>query len=591
MCRCLDRVTGRQNVVTLFPVLVGIAALLTALPASAELKTWDGKHSIDKIEVTVVYFVPRDRSPLPDWKDRVHYFCRRIEQFHQREFQGQSTLTTVQHPEPFRSARATRQLREGDGDFIFFQTLGEVDAALQFGQGEHKAFPILLVLSDINWRPLDDFYRTKPGDDGRFEFEGNYSNGRHFPGAKSGGARATYLSKRGVGWGLVSGDGWRVPYCGTDCVVYHEGVGHTIGLPHPEPGNNSVMSMGQYHGWISQSWLDDAQKKRLGWTVPEEKLDRKTDLFSAFTALPDPTIPKPNEPVSLKFNWPGDVKLKSLRVRTQTDLYGPWVETGQEVIVAPSGTPASVPLGRFDRATPVAYRVDAVLQDGRDVELWGYFQVREKPDLHPQPRSMEADITTKPTAKRPVPADAVDLIAMVDVDKDQVSGTWTRDKSVLQSPKIFGARLELPYQPPEEYELVVIAEPLDEPNGLILGQRSGGRRCQVLLNYTPENSPALSAIENIDGKNVGGNPTTIQRAILVKNRASQIVCTVRKTSINVTCDGHELIAWQGDTTQLSLSDYWKTPSENALFLGAYDCRYRFHRVTLTPLSGEGKKLR
>src|SRR5712691_273389 len=155
----------------------------------AEVKTWDGKHSIDQIEVTVVYFVPRDRSPLPDWKERVSYFCRRIERFHEREFQGQSVLKTVMRPEPFRSARSTEQLRDGNADFIFFQTLGEVDGELSFGKGERTAFPILLVLSDINWRPLDDFFRLKTSDNGKLEFEGNYTNSRHFPGAASGGAR------------------------------------------------------------------------------------------------------------------------------------------------------------------------------------------------------------------------------------------------------------------------------------------------------------------------------------------------------------------------------------------------------------------
>jgi len=66
---------------------------------------------------------------------------------------------------------------------------------------------------------------------------------------------------------------------------------------------------------------------------------------------------------------------------------------------------------------------------------------------------------------------------------------------------------------------------------------------------------------------------------------------VKKDCVTVTCDGRELIHWQGEPQRLSLSDYWKTPHDNALFLGAYDCRYRFHRVTLTPLSGQGQKLR
>lgn len=392
----------------------GVASLVVLFAATAcraELKTWDSKHPIDRIEVTVVYFVPKDRVPLQDWKDRVDYFCRRIERFHQREFNGQSTLRTIVRPEPFRSNRTTEQLRDGNGDFIFFQTLREVDAALSFGRGERTAYPILLVLSEINWRPLDDFYRVKPNGDGKFQFEGSYSNGRHFPGAASGGARATYLADRGVGWGLVSADGWRVPYCGTDCVVYHEGVGHSVGLPHPEPGNNSVMSFGQYVGWISESWLDDEQKKRLGWTAPEKPFDRKADLFSVFKAVPEPAVPKPNEPVRLKLTWPAEAKIKSLRVRFQTDLLGPWIETNDST--SPSmleklpnqerlfkNMPQeSVLLGRFDRATPVSYRVDAMLDDGRDVELWGYFQVREQPDVPPQPRAISPDLLQTPAPK------------------------------------------------------------------------------------------------------------------------------------------------------------------------------------------------
>lgn len=43
------------------------------------------------------------------------------------------------------------------------------------------------------------------------------------------------------------------------------------------------------------------------------------------------------------------------------------------------------------------------------------------------------------------------------------------------------------------------------------------------------------------------------------------------------------IDWKGKPEQLSLGDYWKTPG-GGLFLGAYDCRYRFHRVGLTALA-------
>lgn len=570
-------------------MLLSIALASANQPAVAEgVRTWDGRHDISKIEVTLAYFVPRDRKPLHDWHDRVSYFAQRIERFHAREFDGQSTLKANILDEPFKSARTTEQLRAGDANFIFFQTLREVDQGLQFGCREENSFPILLVLSDINWRPLDDFFRVSPTD-GRLQFEGQVINGRHFPGARSGGSRATYLADRGVGWGLVSADGWRVPYSGTDCVIYHEGVGHPIGLPHPKPQNSSVMSLAQYKGWLNESSVDESQKKRLGWQQPAVKFDRSTDLFSSFTAIPAPLTPQPDEPVKLQLNWPADGRqISSIRCRVQTALDGPWIETFNRFDVGDG--PEEISLGTFDRPTPVSYRVDATLDDNEAVELWGYFQVRVSPEetLIPPitPNKLQSAETNSPPSE-----ESVNLLSMIDTGKDAVAGTWQNIDGVLESPKRYGARIEIPFEPPTEYEMTVVTTPLDEPNGLILGQLADDHRFLTLINHNMEQVRAASALENVDGRNVGNNGTTLMANLLQKNRPSQIIVTVRKESVTVRCDGRTIIDWQGKPEQLSLSDYWKTPNKNVLFLGAYDCRYRFSRVSLSPISGEGKALR
>ncbi|NQV24393.1 MAG: hypothetical protein HQ518_08500 [Rhodopirellula sp.] len=558
---------------------------------SAELKTWDGLHSISNIDVTVAYFVPRDRQALPDWKDRVRYFAKRIEQFHAREFQGQSTLKATVLEEPFKSARTTEQLRAGDANFIFFQTLREVDQELQFGRDKNGAFPILLVLSEINWRPLDDFFRVSP-QNGLLKFEGQIIEGRHFPGAKSGGARATYLADRGVGWGLVSADGWRVPYCGTDCVIYHEGVGHPIGLPHPEPQNSSVMSLAQYRGWLSESSVDESQKKRLGWKHPDNDFDRTSDLFSSFAAVPSPLTPEPDEPVNLKLTWPKNAKVAVVKVQIQTELLGPWIKvTSPNTAVVSDAIVQEIALGMFDRPTPVSYRVDATLKNGETVELWGYFQVREPGDKSLLPQIKAVELSTEEQGDTALPTESIDLLPMIDVGKDAVAGKWIKADGFVESPKQFGARIEIPFEPPAEYELTVIATPLDEPNGLVLGQLLDGHRFLTLVNYAASKNNPASALENIDGRNVGSNATTMLLELLQKNRPSQIIVTVRKDSVVVQCDGRKIIDWRGKPEQLSLGDYWNTPNANSLFLGAYDCRYRFSRVSLVALSGTGKPLR
>ncbi len=573
-------------------LLLALAILLPSV-LLADTKTWDGKHSTTQIEVTVVYFLPQDRPPLPDWRERVDYYCQRITEFHQREFDQQSTLKTVARPEPFRSARTTTQLRSGDANFIFFQTLQEVHDALKFGEGEHQAFPILLVLSDINWKPLDDFYRLHPTPRG-LEHEGNMGGGRHFPGAESGGARATYLDDRGIGWGLVSADGWRVPYSGSDCVVYHEGVGHTVGLPHPDELNNSVMGLGQYAGGINESFLNIDQKERLGWK--RSKAAPSESLFTKFRAIPDPVVPQPGQEVRLKCDWPKNAQFESLRVRVQTDLWGAWHEVLATVNADGSG-PELISLGKFDRPTPVSYRINAVLKDGQKAELWGYLQVRGADDQPPRPAQLTGDlapVVSAPTPGDPVPfalatGAEVDLLPLVDLDQDGVSGKWTKDKEGITSPKAFGARIELPYVPPEEYDLRATVEPLDSPHGLILGQRSGDQRFAVLLGYDTGKA-TRSALENIDRQNVG-NPSTMTGPVFIQNRSSQVICSIRKTGVTVRVDGRIAIQWDGDAKQLSLGEYWETPHKETLFLGAYDCRYRVSQLTLITHSGTGKPLR
>jgi len=59
---------------------------------------------------------------------------------------------------------------------------------------------------------------------------------------------------------------------------------------------------------------------------------------------------------------------------------------------------------------------------------------------------------------------------LIDVNGDRVMGVWRLADGKLESNKQFAARIEIPYQPPEEYVLQAIAEPLDDPNRSVSSQ-------------------------------------------------------------------------------------------------------------------------
>ena len=46
------------------------------------------------------------------------------------------------------------------------------------------------------------------------------------------------------------------------------------------------------------------EKLKLGWTPPEKEVDRSGDLFTHFTAIAKPDVPKAGEAVSLDLTWP-----------------------------------------------------------------------------------------------------------------------------------------------------------------------------------------------------------------------------------------------------------------------------------------------
>ena len=154
-------------------------------------------------------------------------------------------------------------------------------------------------------------------------------------------------------------------------------------------------------GAESQTSLDSFwEKKRLGWTPPEKPFNRRGDLFSTFRALPDPLVPKPGDEVMLRFDWPARTRIRSGRVRIQTDPFGPWIKVAE----ARAGTaPERLRIGRFDRATPVSYRVDIEADGDRSVELWGYFQVRIDQSQNPLPTGPLLDAPLTDARRDPDP--------------------------------------------------------------------------------------------------------------------------------------------------------------------------------------------
>ena len=102
---------GQKRVLHALAIAAGLSAQVPTAAADDGPHTFDGKRSIGTIHLTVVYLVPKDRTPLPDWRERVDYFMKRIDAFHRRESAGKSRLSIQVHPEPLIVAKTAEEVR------------------------------------------------------------------------------------------------------------------------------------------------------------------------------------------------------------------------------------------------------------------------------------------------------------------------------------------------------------------------------------------------------------------------------------------------------------------------------------------------
>ena len=336
--------------------------------------------SIRKIDVEAVYYIPSDSEPLRDWHERLDYHLRRAQQFHQRELSGQSDLTYSIYPTPFIASATRFGFPQDDVNKFYWHTINEVwhSGKIQFKPGH---FPILLVFSDTNFSPAyDDWSRVCREDecflDPPHSKCAGYvtGNGEDRPGTRCGGARSVFWPEKHIGLGLVTADGWRVPIKGTDCVVYHEGIGHAIGLPHPEPIDNSVMGLAQYVDSINKTWIDEKQKLKLGWNTTE--IDR-SDLFTGFELSHSPLNPSAEDTIAITASYPSRFKMESIVAEIQTGIREPFQPLESPVIgLEGDRTTVTWKLGSIALNQSRSYRVRIKTDMGAHESLWNHFKVR-----------------------------------------------------------------------------------------------------------------------------------------------------------------------------------------------------------------------
>lgn len=199
------------------------------------------------------------------------------------------------------------------------------------------------------------------------------------------------------------------------------------------------------------------------------------------------------------------------------------------------------------------------------------------------------DGVVKPgSAAAPMLGPTIDLLKMIDPKKDAVTGDWRFEKDSLIMPAGTPCHfLQIPYVPPDEYDLRIVAARKSGNLDLFLGLVGGGKN--MLLHIDGSAAGNKTGIERIDGKGWEDNETTLRnQKQFVDNNPHTILISVRKAQLTVSFDGKMLINWKADYSKLSGDT--NVPNPRALYLSNFETSYEFSQIQLATVSGTGKKI-
>jgi tRNA A-37 threonylcarbamoyl transferase component Bud32 len=245
-------------------------------------------------------------------------------------------------------------------------------------------------------------------------------------------------------------------------------------------------------------------------------------------------------------------------------------------------------------------RADVLLREGKAEEalvLYSKVVGRESDNVRAEKgRQTALEKIREKAVPPPVPASApavvepwkgaVDLLTLVDLPKDLVSGKWSRSPEGLVSEGGKPARVQVPYRPPEEYDL-----------RLVFARRSANFCIDLILTQTGGpftlviHRDGYFGFEKVGGEDFHKNISTKQfDGPLHKDREYVVVVEVRKGGVKSYCNGQALSSLDS-YDELTMNKDWKLPDPAALGLGTWDGGAAIKRLEIREVTGRGQPSR
>ena len=176
--------------------------------------------------------------------------------------------------------------------------------------------------------------------------------------------------------------------------------------------------------------------------------------------------------------------------------------------------------------------------------------------------------------------ESVELMKLVDLKRDVWNGDWLQEGLTMKSSAESGsARFAVPYQVPEEYELVADIQSDAPGRSFYIGLPIQSGHAGVGIGGRDGASNALL----VDFAAWYREPHIAHQEQFLTTERHQVVATVRKNHLTVKVGERTVFDWKGDPRRFIAWPDWATPG-NLVTIGTNGFSFRIHSLKLTRLA-------
>ena len=180
----------------------------------------------------------------------------------------------------------------------------------------------------------------------------------------------------------------------------------------------------------------------------------------------------------------------------------------------------------------------------------------------------------------------VNLLRLVNPDRDSVEGTWSLKEGVLTSSLGATARLQLPYHPPAEYDFRIEFVREQGNNEVVMILAVNGKQFTWTM---AGGGNAVSGFGHLGSDSYAENRTTIRASGTIENgKRYQVTVKVRRGGVQAFVNDRLASEWQTTYGDVSLHKSLRMRDQDAVGLSTWDSLTSFSKVEVVEVSGPGE---